>query len=39
MPGVEPLGQVSLSLQGVRALGRSWDISASSGVIAVEAAA
>ena len=39
MPGVEPLGQLSLSLQGVRALGRSWDISASSGVIAVEAAA
>jgi glycogen debranching enzyme len=39
LPGVEPLDHVSLSLHGVRALGRAWDISSSPEGIAVEAAA
>ena len=38
LPGVKPLDHAPLSLQGVRALGRTWDVSSSAAGIGIEAA-
>ena len=38
LPGAKPLDHAPLALQGVRALGRSWDVSSSSAGIGIEAA-
>ena len=37
LPGVEPFAGVSLSLQGVRAFGRAWDVAWSSSGTSIEA--
>ena len=39
LPGVEPLDRATLSLAGVRALGRSWDVTSSPSGISIEAVA
>jgi len=39
IPGLEPLDGVSVSLYGVRAFGRSWDVSSAPGGISVEPSA
>ena len=38
LPGVKPLDRAPLVLQGVRALGRTWDVSSSADGIGIEAA-
>ncbi len=38
LPGVKPLDRAPLILQGVRALGRTWDVSSSADGIGIEAA-
>jgi glycogen debranching enzyme len=38
LPGAKPLDHPPIALQGVRALGRSWDVSSSSAGIGIEAA-
>ena len=38
LPGVKPLDHAPLSLQGVRALGRTWNVSSSAAGIGIEAA-
>jgi hypothetical protein len=38
MPGVKPIDHAPFTLQGVRALGRTWDVSSTATGIGIEAA-